>query len=63
MAWERLLAFNFKIISETVRRRIPEPELLYERVRHFFNYNQDKKDVKKVKQLFDKKAKEKSKLV
>jgi hypothetical protein len=62
-AWETLLAFNFKIISETVRRRIPEPELLYERVRHVFNYYQDKKDVKKGKPLFDKKAKEKSKLV
>ena len=56
-AWERLLAFNFKIISETVRRRIPEPELLYERVRHVFDYYQDKKDVKKGKPLFDKKPK------
>ena len=27
-AWERLLAFNFKFISETVRQRIPDPELL-----------------------------------
>lgn len=31
--WDKLHAFNFKFVAQRVRRRIPEPEMLYERLK------------------------------
>jgi hypothetical protein len=62
-AWDRLLAFHFKFIAERVRRRIPDPDMLFERVQHVFNTFQDTKDAKTGKPLFNEAAKHKSKLV
>jgi hypothetical protein len=62
-AWERLLAFKFDFVAQRVRRRIPDADLLYERVKHVFDFYEDKKDAKKGKPLFNADAKHKSKLV
>jgi len=46
-AWERLLAFKFDFVAQRVRRRIPDADLLYERVKRVFDYYEDKKGCKK----------------
>ena len=35
--WDKLLAFNFKFVAQRVRRRIPEPDMLYERLKPVFD--------------------------
>ena len=58
-----MLAFNFWYIALRVRRQIPPPEYLYQRVKAVFDFFQDKEDSKTRKPLFNKLAKEKAKLV
>lgn len=36
--WDKLLAFNFKFVAQRVQRRIPEPDMLYERLKAVFDY-------------------------
>jgi hypothetical protein len=61
--WEKLVAFDFKYIAQRVRRRIPPPEMLFQRLKIVFAHFADKVDAKTNKPLFNASAKHKAALV
>lgn len=51
-SWEKMMAFNFRYISQRVRRRVPEPKILYSRMKAVYEFFRDKVDSKTGKILF-----------
>lgn len=37
-SWEKMMAFNFDYIAKRVRRRIPPPDMLYNRMRVVYDF-------------------------
>lgn len=59
-SWEKMMAFNFDYIAKRVRRRIPPPDMLYNRMRVVYDFFKDKVDTKtKQKKLFSERNKHK----
>jgi len=59
-SWNKWVAYRFKCIAQRVRRRIPEPDMLYERLKPVFDYFGDKLDAKTKKSLFNAVARQKA---
>lgn len=57
--WERKMAFDFDYIKLRVRRRVPPPTVLYNRMRAVYDFFKDKIDSKKNNVLFSKENKHK----
>ena len=58
--WEKMLVYQFKYIAQRVRRRIPGPDMLYNRVKVVFDFFQDQLDSKTRKPLFNEYARQKA---
>lgn len=52
-SWEKKMAFDFGYISKRVRRRIPPPTILHNRMKAVFDFFKDKVDSKTGKVLFN----------
>ena len=57
ISWEIKMAFDFRYIADRVRRHVPEPEVLYYRMKSVFEFFQDKKDTTTGIKLFSDKNK------
>ena len=58
-SWNKNMAFDFSYIAKRVRRRIPQPKILYNRVKAVFNFFKDKNNSKTNVRLFYDKNKHK----
>lgn len=45
-SWEKKMAFDYAYIAQRVRRYVPEPNILYNRVKAVYEFFKDKKDKK-----------------
>lgn len=52
-SWEEKMAFDFSYIAKRVRRKVPPPEILYQRLLAVFNFFKDKVDSKTSQKLFN----------
>ena len=57
--WEHKMAFDFSYIAARVRRRVPPPDILYNRVKAVYDFFKDKVDSKTGVALFHDKNKKK----
>lgn len=58
-SWEKTMAFNFGYIAARVRRTVPPPDVLYNRLRAVFDFFKDKIDSETSKPLFNTTARNK----
>ena len=58
-SWNKNMAFDFSYIAKRVRRRIPQPKILYNRVKVVYNFVKDKNDSRTNVRLFNDKNKHK----
>ena len=59
VSWEKKMAFDFTYISQRVRRKVPNPDVLYYRLKAVFDFFNDKKDTTTGTTLLSEKNKKK----